>query len=202
LLSLCTNLDFAALFSSTSSLLGAGGQATYCGANAFLDWFALENKNTFDVYSIQWAGWSSIGMSVKTDLKELSGERHISPAVGYQALDSILALPSGVYSVMNVTSWTEFAPNFPHLSAFFAPQIPSVSSPTQKKQVKLRDFIIDVAGTSDFDVSLYSLGFDSLDIVNFRNRIQAMYDRSLPLTTFLDQNQTVGHLLALLESSD
>eukprot|EP00493_Phyllostaurus_siculus_P010624 UN10770 len=29
-----------------------------------------------------------------------------------------------------------------------------------------------------------SLGFDSLDIVNFRNRIQATYNKSLPLTTF------------------
>jgi len=201
LLSLCPKLDFTVLFSSTSALLGAGGQATYSGANTFLDWLASENRK-YDIYSVQWAGWSEIGMSVDTDLQELSGERHISPKVGYHALDSILSLPSGVYSVMDISSWTEFAPNFPHLSSFFESQIPSTSpSATKKKQVSLRDFIVDVTGTSDFDASLYSLGFDSLDIVNFRNRIQANYNKSLPLTTFLDQGKTIGHLYTELSSS-
>jgi len=201
LISLCPKLDFTVMFSSTSALFGAGGQAIYSGANTVLDWFALKDHR-FDVYSIQWAGWGEIGMSVDTNLKELSGERHISPKVGYQALQSILSLPSGVYSVMDIPSWIEFAPNFPHLSSFLAPQIPvSSSSAKQKKQVSLRDFIVDVAGTSDLDISLYSLGFDSLDIVNFRNRIQATYNKSLPLTTFLDQETTVSKLYTALSET-
>merc|ERR1712113_1011346 len=96
---------------------------------------------------------------------------------------------------MDISSWTEFAPNFPHLSSFLSLQIPkSTASIEKKKKVSLRDFIVELTGTSELDVSLYSLGFDSLDIVNFRNRIQATYDRSLPLTTFLDQGQTISQL--------
>jgi len=203
LTSLCPNLDFTVLFSSTSALLGAGGQAIYSGANTVLDWISTL-KQKHDVYSVQWAGWSQIGMSVDTDLKELSGERHISPKVGYQALNDIISLPSGVYSVMDISSWKEFAPNFPHLKAFFAPQVPENSSSpnAKKKKLSLRDFITDVTGSNDFEVSLYALGFDSLDIVNFRNRIQATFDRSLPLTTFLDQGQTLANLYSLLTATE
>merc|ERR1712048_199984 len=74
LLSQCSNAEFAVFFSSTSSLFGAGGQVSYAGANACLD-FLARLDSSLDLYSVQWAGWKDIGMSVDTDLKELSGER-------------------------------------------------------------------------------------------------------------------------------
>jgi acyl carrier protein len=40
---------------------------------------------------------------------------------------------------------------------------------------------------------------DSLDIVNFRNRVQATFDVSVPLFQFMDQNQTVNDLIKKLE---
>ena len=40
---------------------------------------------------------------------------------------------------------------------------------------------------------------DSLDIVNFRNKVQATYDVSLPLVQFMDQNQTLGDLIQKLQ---
>jgi len=200
LLNLCTNLQFAVLFSSTSALFGAGGQVAYSGANTFLDWKAKE-RSEYDIYSIQWAGWKEIGMSVDTELKELTAERHISPAVGYQALDSIMSLPSGVYSVMDVTSWNEFSSNMSiipqsHHASFVSNLIGKTTSASKvaDKPKSLIDFITSVVGSKDLDISLYSLGFDSLDIVNFRNRLQANFDVSLPLNDFLDQNRTLKSL--------
>ncbi|MGE0127971.1 MAG: SDR family NAD(P)-dependent oxidoreductase [Blastocatellales bacterium] len=61
-------LDFLALCSSRSSILGGFGQADYCAANAFLDAFAHYHNARSDTFtvSINWAGWQEVGMRVDT----------------------------------------------------------------------------------------------------------------------------------------
>lgn len=61
-------LDFLALCSSRSSILGGFGQADYCAANAFLDAFAHYHNASSDTFtvSINWAGWQEVGMRVDT----------------------------------------------------------------------------------------------------------------------------------------
>jgi non-ribosomal peptide synthase protein (TIGR01720 family) len=61
-------MDFLALCSSRSSILGGFGQADYCAANAFLDAFAHYHNASSDTFtvSINWAGWQEVGMRADT----------------------------------------------------------------------------------------------------------------------------------------
>ncbi len=57
-------LDFLALCSSRSSILGAFGAIDYCAANSFLDSFAHynTNRNGPPTVSINWPAWQEVGM--------------------------------------------------------------------------------------------------------------------------------------------
>ncbi|HEX2178112.1 MAG TPA: SDR family NAD(P)-dependent oxidoreductase, partial [Actinomycetota bacterium] len=65
-------LDFVALCSSMSSVLGGFGQVDYSSANAFLDAIAWENRTSGGPYtiSINWNAWREVGMAVETELPE------------------------------------------------------------------------------------------------------------------------------------
>jgi len=79
-------LDFLALCSSRTSILGGFGQVDYCAANAFLDAFAhykTSRDNTFTV-SINWGAWQEVGMRVNT-LVQL-GLKASNPTSSYQAI--------------------------------------------------------------------------------------------------------------------
>jgi NAD(P)-dependent dehydrogenase (short-subunit alcohol dehydrogenase family)/malonyl CoA-acyl carrier protein transacylase/acyl carrier protein len=88
------DLDFLALFSSVSSILGDFGQVDYCASNLFLDAFArtyAARTGTFTV-SINWDAWQGVGMAVEAagpqDIKELrerSLETAILPQEGVEA---------------------------------------------------------------------------------------------------------------------
>lgn len=60
-------LDFLALCSSRSAILGGFGQVDYCAANAFLDAFAFDYASRHQrlAVSINWDGWQEVGMLVK-----------------------------------------------------------------------------------------------------------------------------------------
>jgi acyl transferase domain-containing protein/acyl carrier protein len=62
------DLDFLALFSSTSALWGRVGQVDYTAANAYLDSFAIRNwrRAKWPVISINWDNWREVGMAVNT----------------------------------------------------------------------------------------------------------------------------------------
>ena len=71
-----TPLDFFVLCSSIRSLQGGVGHSDYCAANAFLDAFARYKSLTdgTPVQSINWGGWSEVGMSV-----DYARERNLNP---------------------------------------------------------------------------------------------------------------------------
>ncbi len=73
-------LDFLALCSSRSSILGGFGQADYCAANAFLDAFAHYHNASSDTFtvSINWAGWQEVGMRADT-LAQLAARANQRP---------------------------------------------------------------------------------------------------------------------------
>lgn len=56
------SLDFFAVISSTSVLLGGVGQTSYAGANAALEAIAASRK---DGFSIAWGAWRDIGMAAR-----------------------------------------------------------------------------------------------------------------------------------------
>jgi acyl transferase domain-containing protein/acyl carrier protein len=65
-----SRLDFLVLCSSLSSVIGGVGRVDYCGANAFLDAFALQAESvdgTF-VVAVNWDTWQDAGMAVEAAL--------------------------------------------------------------------------------------------------------------------------------------
>jgi acyl transferase domain-containing protein/thioesterase domain-containing protein len=69
-------LDFLALFSSTSSALGAAGQVDYVAANSFLNAFAharAEHERPY-VVALNWGVWNEVGMAAETVAAASGGE--------------------------------------------------------------------------------------------------------------------------------
>lgn len=57
------------MFSSFTSVLGAGGQTDYSAANAFLDSYAYErNRRVPGTMTINWTGWKDSGMSANFEV--------------------------------------------------------------------------------------------------------------------------------------
>jgi acyl transferase domain-containing protein/acyl carrier protein len=111
-----SDLDFFVLCSSTTSLVGGGGQVDYCAANAYLDTFAHEYSRRTGVFTvaINWDAWQEVGMAVETAVPE-SIARHraeqlklaIRPGEGIEAFRRILdqcAMPQIVVQTSVVVS--------------------------------------------------------------------------------------------------
>jgi len=81
-------LDFFILCSSLASMVGAGGQVDYTGANSFLDAFAYSRKSTKGAapVSINWDRWDEAGMAADRIGKSISFKK-IETMPGYQAID-------------------------------------------------------------------------------------------------------------------
>lgn len=81
-------LDFFVLCSSLASMVGAGGQVDYTGANAFLDAFAASRKSSKGAapVSINWDRWDEAGMAAERIGKSVSFKK-IESMPGYQVID-------------------------------------------------------------------------------------------------------------------
>ncbi len=93
-------LDFFALFSSITAVLGNPGQCDYAFANSFMDKFAaikaLENPG-FKIISINWPLWEDGGMKIDEQTRklvfDLYGIKAISRETGLRIFEKALALP-------------------------------------------------------------------------------------------------------------
>jgi acyl carrier protein/short-subunit dehydrogenase len=102
------------LFSSLSAVMGEFGQADYCGANAFLDAFAHQNRGT--VTAISWDIWQEVGMTVRTSVPDAVKEwREEQLALGMLSSEGVdvyrralaSGLPQVVVCTMDVEARTE-----------------------------------------------------------------------------------------------
>jgi NAD(P)-dependent dehydrogenase (short-subunit alcohol dehydrogenase family)/acyl carrier protein len=90
------DLDFCALFSSLSAVLGGLGFAAYAASNAFMDAFVRHRRGRSQVpwISIDWDGWAVSGGAVDPD------EMMILPEEGMAAFERILPLAEGEAAVV------------------------------------------------------------------------------------------------------
>ena len=89
-----TDLDFLALCSSRSSILGGFGQVDYCAANSFLDAFAHQQRseNARLTVTINWPGWQEVGMlaNAQRDATRSEGSAQVEE-VGHPLVDKCVA---------------------------------------------------------------------------------------------------------------
>lgn len=84
------HLDFFVCFSSASSLLETGGQASYAAANAFLDALCWQRQRAgLPSLSLNWGAWAQVGLAASLSFAA-RGIRSIKPEQGQQILAALL----------------------------------------------------------------------------------------------------------------
>jgi NAD(P)-dependent dehydrogenase (short-subunit alcohol dehydrogenase family)/acyl carrier protein len=105
-------LDFLALFSSTTALLGASGLAHYAAANAFLDAFAAAaNAPGRRVLSVNWGTWEVMRLA-STENQRSYRASGLDPMPVADALDALARLLAGTASqaVVAQINWSILKP--------------------------------------------------------------------------------------------
>lgn len=93
-------LDFFALFSSTSVVLGTAGQVDYTGANAFLNALAESRASLSGCYvtAIDWGLWQQVGMAMEAAARNgvrLPEDADVGTPASHPMLGRRLTAPSG-----------------------------------------------------------------------------------------------------------
>jgi NAD(P)-dependent dehydrogenase (short-subunit alcohol dehydrogenase family)/acyl carrier protein len=104
------DLDFLALFSSTTALLGASGLAHYAAANAFLDAFAHAARGR-RVLSVNWGTWEAMRLA-SADSQRSYREAGLEPMPAAEALAALGRLLGGAapQAVVARVDWSVLRP--------------------------------------------------------------------------------------------
>jgi acyl transferase domain-containing protein len=202
-------VELFVLFSSVMGVIGAGGQAGYTAANAFLDAFAhWRRARGLPATSIAWGPWSEVGAAARPDRVGRLARRGmggISPAAGTEVLDGLLGerperVPAQITIVpLDAAAWFANHPGhdgwsvFARLRSFAAPEGERLSAADLAQaelERLLAEWVAVVLRVSpaivDPGLSLIKLGFDSLMAVQLRNLLDARLGVLLPMLAFLD----------------
>ena len=202
-------LDWWAGFSSTSSLLGAPGQAAYAAASAWLDGLVdWRRASGLPATTINWGQWSDIGVARSLTFSALDP---ISPAEGIEALEAILANHPTNIGVARLRL-DRAAAAFPEIQqlGYFAklaeeldidsddddwagPDALRAMDAAEVNRVviaRLSGRILAImgypkGGTLDVDQPLTELGMDSLMAVRIRNTVRGDFGVEPPVALLL-----------------
>ncbi|MGB7414820.1 MAG: aminotransferase class I/II-fold pyridoxal phosphate-dependent enzyme [Thermosynechococcaceae cyanobacterium] len=214
-LSQALDLDHFVCFSSMASLLGSPGQGNYAAANAFMDALMhLRHAQGLPGLSINWGPWGKAGMAAQLsaiDQQRMSdqGIEAILPEQGLPILEELLTQSSAQVGVLPI-DWSKFIPQLPEAVA--VPFLEQIRPTAEKKgpsefmqtlvgieecdriptiQTHLRSQLAKVLGYSSADLiepqdNFADLGMDSLMAVEFNNRLQKSFNRTISKTTLFD----------------
>jgi acyl transferase domain-containing protein len=211
-------LEKFVLCSSITAVLGGPGQVDYCGANAYLDSFAVERSANLPVVTIGWDAWREIGMAVDTkvpaDMQHARAQQlreALSSREGAEAFERILA--SGLSHVVVSThdlnailiatrpkparEETKFAEmpqsigprhSRPEIRSDFA----QARSDLDAVLVGMWEDVLGISGIGILD-NFFDLGGHSLLATQVLTRINDLFQVNLPLRIMFDRS-TVSEL--------
>ncbi len=112
--SLAGDVDAFVLFSSISGVWGAGGQAAYSAANAYLDALAQSRCDRgLPATAVAWGPWAGGGMASRGDATSHLRRRGVTPMPPETAIAALAqAVNQDPAVVVADVDWTRFAPSF------------------------------------------------------------------------------------------
>ncbi|MEV4492924.1 SDR family NAD(P)-dependent oxidoreductase [Micromonospora coxensis] len=150
-------MDFVALCSSITSVIGGFGQVDYCAANAFLDAYARSGAGfRAPVVSQNWGGWAEVGMAVETDSPagfRAAGRDTVTSAVDHPVLTTKVVGADGtvLHGLVSAdTHWlldehriggVPVVPGTAHLESVRAAVVAALPAPAADAAVELRDVV-------------------------------------------------------------
>ena len=206
------DLDFMVLCSSLTSIVGGFGQADYCAANAFLDAFARNNRNTI---SINWDAWQEVGMAVNTEVplemkqwQEDNLQYGLLPTEAVKVFDRILnsGLSRVIVSTQDLARAIADNNNF---LANYQTQVLSTSqqnlsqnyvAPSKEIEKTIAKIWQEVIGFEKIGIhdNFFELGGHSLLAVQVTSRLRETFKLDLPLRTLLFETPTIAQLAAVI----
>jgi acyl transferase domain-containing protein/tryptophanase/acyl carrier protein len=202
-------LDFMVLFSSLSAVGGNPGQSDYCFANHFMDSFALrreaqraQGSRTGKTLSLNWSLWAEGGMRLDPQsellFKKATGIEPLRTATGLEAFSralasnhSQIAVVAGDRAMLEVAWGLKKAvtPAAPAASTA-PPDITASGELVELLRQQLIQFVVDLlkvdAGDVATDKVLLDLGFDSIGLATYANKINERYLLELTPILFFD----------------
>lgn len=206
-----TNLDFFALFSSTSGYFGNFGQCDYSYANSFQDKYAAyrntlaqNNQRKGHAISINWPLWEEGKMQIdKTSIQTLKEQTGIEPLPTQEGLSVLsLALQSKHSQLMALYGNAEKIEQFVsgiNSPAIIKAAVPQALTDTKHLQPQVETFLKEAIGEVlkmpadkiNAETNLEEYGVDSVSINQFNVLIEEKF-KSLPKTILFEYQNIAG----------
>jgi epothilone polyketide synthase D len=203
-------LERFVLFSSAASVFGSAGQASYAAANAFLDGLArMRRSRGLPAISLNWGPWGEAGMFAALDAKHRArfSERGFVSLATEEALLllgrafyraeaelAVLALDLRVLRKQELhPRWGELVPRTARVATSLMRRLEKLAAEPRRLELEawVREHVAQVLGlSSPSQVSparpLQEIGFDSMMVVELRNRLAQELGQTLPATLVFD----------------